>query len=141
IFQPEWDREGVLHFSSDASGWWNLYRLESDGSATALTELRDGEIGAPSWVFGMRRFVFLGDGRIACVVTRGATDSLELLDPRSGRLEPLELEWTEFAAGSFAAAGGVVAFAAASPRTPRTLVLLDLATGELESVRRSLDGA
>ena len=140
IFQPEWDHHGVLHFSSDASGWWNLYRLEPDGSATALTELRAAEIGAPSWVFGMRRFVFLDDGRLACVVTRNAKDSLELLDPQSGRLEPLELEWTEFVASTFAAAGGLVAFAAASPRTPRTLVLLDLATGEQEHVRRSFDG-
>ena len=27
IFQPEWSPRGVLHFVSDRSGWWNLYRL------------------------------------------------------------------------------------------------------------------
>jgi dipeptidyl aminopeptidase/acylaminoacyl peptidase len=140
IFQPEWSPDGLLHFSSDESGWWNVYRLEADGSTTALTELRDAEIGVPAWLFGMRRFCFLEDGRIACVVTREATDSLELLDPGTGRLDPLDLEWTEYSATTFAAGGGCLAFAAASPRTPRTVVLLDLATGEEEHVRRSFEG-
>ena len=27
ICQPEWSPGGVLHFVSDRSGWWNLYRL------------------------------------------------------------------------------------------------------------------
>src|SRR5207244_4628181 len=26
IFQPEWSPEGTLHFVSDRTGWWNLYR-------------------------------------------------------------------------------------------------------------------
>jgi hypothetical protein len=26
VFQPEWSPEGILHFVSDRSGWWNLYR-------------------------------------------------------------------------------------------------------------------
>jgi WD40-like Beta Propeller Repeat. len=27
IIQPEWSPDGVLHFVSDRTGWWNLYRL------------------------------------------------------------------------------------------------------------------
>ena len=27
VLQPEWSPDGVLHFISDRSGWWNLYRL------------------------------------------------------------------------------------------------------------------
>src|SRR3989304_1278271 len=27
IFQPEWSPDGTLHFVSDRTGWWNLYRL------------------------------------------------------------------------------------------------------------------
>ena len=27
IAQPEWSPDGILHFVSDRSGWWNLYRL------------------------------------------------------------------------------------------------------------------
>src|SRR2546427_464946 len=32
IAQPEWSPEGILHFVSDRTGWWNLYRL-LDGPA------------------------------------------------------------------------------------------------------------
>ncbi len=139
VFQPAWSPDGVLHFCSDRSGWWNLYRLEADGSATALTALDDGEIGSPQWVFGMSRYAFLGDGSIACVVTRAATDSLELLAPGSGVLEPLGLQWTDYDATVFAAGGGRLAFAAQSPTTPSTLVVIDPATGGEDVVRRSLD--
>src|SRR3990172_2749368 len=36
IFQPEWSPEGVLHFISDRTGFWNLYRLRA-GGIEALT--------------------------------------------------------------------------------------------------------
>ena len=26
IVQPEWSPDGVLHYSSDRTDWWNLYR-------------------------------------------------------------------------------------------------------------------
>jgi dipeptidyl aminopeptidase/acylaminoacyl peptidase len=139
IVQPEWSADGVLHFGSDRSGWWNLYRLDGTGRVAALTVLADGEIGSSFPFFATQRYGFLADGRIACVVTRAAIDSLELLDPVSGRLEPLDLEWTEYWPTSFAAAGSRIAFAGASPRTPRTIVVLDVATGREERVRRSLD--
>jgi dipeptidyl aminopeptidase/acylaminoacyl peptidase len=139
IFQPEWDPRGALHFSSDRTGWWNLYRLEPDGSVTPLTGLEGAEIGAPGWLFGMRRYAFLDEGRVACVVTRAATDSLQLLELANGRLEPAELEWTEYTASCFTGGDGRLAFAAASPRTPRTLVVLDPLTGNETRVRRSFE--
>jgi dipeptidyl aminopeptidase/acylaminoacyl peptidase len=138
ISQPEWSAEGVLHFSSDRSGWWNLYRLDED-RACAITDLTDGEIGSTFPLLGVSRYGFLADGRIACVVTRDAIDSLELLDPAHGRLEPVDLEWAEYWPTSFAASAGLIAFTGASPRTPRTIVVLDVATGREERVRRSLD--
>src|SRR5918994_1882459 len=35
VVQPEWSAEGSLHFVSDRSGWWNLYR-ERDGQVEPL---------------------------------------------------------------------------------------------------------
>jgi hypothetical protein len=52
IVQPEWSPDGVLHFVSDRTGWWNLYRL-SDGGIDALYTM-DAEFGGPQWVFGDR---------------------------------------------------------------------------------------
>ena len=35
IVQPEWSPDGALHFVSDRSGWWNLYRLVRRPAARA----------------------------------------------------------------------------------------------------------
>ena len=29
VFQPSWSPSGVLHFVSDRSGWWNIYRASA----------------------------------------------------------------------------------------------------------------
>ncbi len=139
IIEPRWSPSGLLHFSSDRSGFWNLYRVEPDGSERALTSLEDGEIGFPSWTFDMRRYTFLDDGRIACVVTRAGADSLELLDPETGRLESLGLDWTAYAPTALAAGGGRIAFAAASPTEPPAVVLLDPVSKREERIRISFD--
>ena len=68
IFQPEWGPDGALHWVSDAGdGWWNLYR---DGER--LTAL-EAELGYPQWVFGLRTYDFLEDGRIACTLIERGT--------------------------------------------------------------------
>ena len=139
VIAPRWSPDGALHFCTDRNGWWNLYRLESDGAHRALTGLDSGEIGFPSWVFDIRRYAFLDDGRIACVVTRAAFDSLELLDPESGGLEPLDLSWTAYSPTALAAGDGGLVFAAASTWEPETLVSWDPATGREQRLRHSLD--
>ena len=134
VIDPRFSPDGELHFCSDRSGRWNLYR-----ESGPLTQLADAEVGFPAWVFGMSRYVFLDDGRIACVVTRDAVDALHLLDPRSGALEPLDLDWTGYSTNALAAGAGRLVYAAASPVKPPTLVALDVATGREEVLRRSLE--
>ena len=102
VVDPQWSPEGVLHYCSDRTGWWNLYR--DDGRP--LTSLEGAELGFPAWVFAMSSYAFLDDGRIACIVTRDAVESLELLDPARGTLESAGLEWTAYSASAFAAGGG-----------------------------------
>ena len=123
ILDPQWSPDGALHFCTDRNGWWNLYRVEEDGGERCLTRLEGGEIGGPAWVFGTSYYAFLGDGRIACVVTRAATDTLELLEPDTGTLEPAGLGWTAYASTALAAGDGKVAFAAASPVDAETVVV------------------
>jgi dipeptidyl aminopeptidase/acylaminoacyl peptidase len=132
VIDPQWSPDGVLHYCSDRTGWWNIYR-----DAEPLTSLTDAEIGFAAWVFGMTRYVFLGDGRIACVVTRRAVDSLCLLD--GGKPEDLGLAWTQYSPNAFAAEGGRVAFAAASPVRSSTLVEYDVERASEDVVRISGD--
>jgi dipeptidyl aminopeptidase/acylaminoacyl peptidase len=132
VIDPQWSADGLLHYCSDRTGWWNLYR---DGEQ--LTSLDGAEIGAPAWVFGVNRYAFLGDGRIACVVTRRAVDALHVLE--DGALRDLGLDWTAYSSTALAAEGGRVVFAAGSPLQPTTLVSYDADTGREIVVRRSLD--
>jgi dipeptidyl aminopeptidase/acylaminoacyl peptidase len=133
VLDPQWSPDGGLHWLSDRTGWWNLYR---DGEP--LTRLEGAEIGFPAWQLGMRRYAFLGDGRIVCVVTRDAVDELHLLDPVDGSLERVAERWTSIGYG-IATAGTRIALVAASPLDPPTLLELDLARGEERVVRRSLE--
>ena len=79
IWQPEWSPAGELHWVSDRSGWWNLYR-----EGGQLTDER-AELGYPQWLFGGSTYAFLEDGTIACVRIERAVERLCLL--RDGRLD------------------------------------------------------
>lgn len=87
IVQPAWSPDGVLHFASDRSGWWNLYVVR-DGGIHPVAPV-EAEIGGPQWMFGQRHFAFLQDGRIvAALVDRGIRRAVLI---EAGRITPLEL--------------------------------------------------
>jgi dipeptidyl aminopeptidase/acylaminoacyl peptidase len=133
IFQPEWGDDGGLYFVSDRSAWSNLY-VERDGEVTALTRER-AEIGYPQWVFDLSRFAFLDDGRIACLVTRDAVDSLELLD--GGELRRVDIPYTNLSA--LRSEGNRMVVVAASPTEPSSVLEIDAGTGQWKVLRRSTE--
>jgi len=61
IFQPEWSPDGVLHFISDRSDWWNLYRWKEDKIEPLL--LKSAEFGIPQWRFGLSTFGFISKSK------------------------------------------------------------------------------
>ena len=91
IFQPSFDAQGRLVFASDRSDWWNLYRREFDGSLRALHPM-EAEFGLPQWVFGMRTWAWLPDGRITCAYTQGGIWRQAILDPDSSEFTPLDTD-------------------------------------------------
>jgi dipeptidyl aminopeptidase/acylaminoacyl peptidase len=130
VFQPGWDGEGRLHWVSDRTGWWNLYREGEN-----LTPI-EAELGAPAWRFDASRYAFLDDGRIACLVTRRGVVSLELLDPETRALKPVELPYAWYS--SFLRASGPrIAVVGAGPREPETLIEHDTSTGETTSYKQA----
>ena len=85
IFQPEWSPDGVLHFVSDRTGWWNLYRWHAAGlTAGRIEQLTDlpAEFGLPQWVFGMSTYGFASAERIICAYTQDGVWHLASLDTR-----------------------------------------------------------
>ena len=135
IFQPEWSPDGTLHFVSDRTGWWNLYR---EGRAEPLNE-REAEFGLPQWGFGMSTYAVVAPGRIVCSYTEHGSSRLAMLDTETGDLEPLETPYSSISHVRAGEEAGGVVFRGSSPTEPTCIVRLDPSTGRHEVLRRSGD--
>ena len=135
IFQPEWSPGGVLHFVSDRTGWWNLYRWR-DGQAEPLAEM-EAEFGEPQWIFGISTYGFEADERLICSYTTKDGSRLATLDTAARKLEPIETPYTGIR--GVVAGPGRAAFLAGSPTECSAVVLLDLTTKRPEVLRRVSD--
>lgn len=133
IFQPEWSPDGILHFVSDRTGWWNLYRWQ-DGRVESLLE-RAAEFGMPQWVFGMSTYAFSSADQLICTYTQQGAWNLGSLNLVTRTLEPIQTPYSEIM--FLRAAAGRVCFQASSPSQPASIVLLHLATRQIEVLRRS----
>nr|WBO81332.1 prolyl oligopeptidase family serine peptidase [Streptomyces sp. SBE_14.2] len=121
IAQADWAPDGALLYTSDRTGWWNLYR---DGRPLCP---REEEFGGPLWKLGHRWFAPLESGLIAVVHGRGAT-ALGILDPETGEVVDAAGPWTEFSP-TLAVLGERVVSVGASPRSAYEVVELDTRTG------------
>ena len=141
IFQPEWSPDGTLHFVSDRTGWWNLYRWRA-GSVEPLCE-KEAEFGAPQWGFGMSTYDFVSPERIVCSYKERGSSHLAFLDTETGVLEPVETPYSSIAfvraAGAAGEAAASVFFIGGSPTKAACIVGLDPSTGMQEVLRRSGD--
>jgi dipeptidyl aminopeptidase/acylaminoacyl peptidase len=136
IICPAWSPDGTLHFVSDRSGWWNLYREEADGEVRPLAP-EHAEFGEPQWTFGMSTYAFLPDGRVACLHGRGPVRRLGLVTPGADRAVPVELPFTDFSPPQLCAFGERLAVIAGSSRRPTAVVVVDPDTAAVEVVRSS----
>jgi dipeptidyl aminopeptidase/acylaminoacyl peptidase len=134
IFQPEWSPSGVLHFVSDRTGWWNLFRYR-DGRAEAL-HLMEAEFGMPQWGFAMRRYGFVLDGGIVAIYREGGLDRVGLFDG-----EILKLLHTAFDVFGYSVAtcGDDLYVTAGSATEPSAVVRIDVATEAVKVIKRSLE--
>ncbi len=130
VFQPSWSPDGLVHFVSDRTNWWNLYREDAAGEVTNLTPT-EAEFGVPMWVFGYATYAFLSDGRIAVAYRRQGLHHLALLDPGTAEMLDLDLPFTCFDP-YLSASGQRLAFIAGGAATPMQVVSLDFATRAVE---------
>ena len=148
VFQPEWSPDGVLYFVSDRTGWWNLYRWlpstppnspelrgeTKGGGVEPLCEM-EAEFGLPQWVFGMSTYAVESANRIICTYTQEGMWYLASLDTQTKQLEVIETPYTDIS--SIHAANNRAVFMAGSATEPTAVVQIDLATRQLEVLRRS----
>ncbi len=135
IFQPEWSPEGILHFVSDRTGWWNLYRLERH----LIQQLcpMEAECGLPQWVFGQRLYDFESSSNIVCAYTQKGMWNLARLNTINGHLDTFDLPYTDF--GNILVRGSQVVCNASSPSHPHSVIAFDLGTHHVSILRQSID--
>lgn len=134
IFQPEWSPDGVLYFVSERTGWWNLYRLNSDASIEALSEMQ-AEFGMPQWGFGMSTYAFESADKIICARIENGISRLALLNTRTKEFETIVSPYTDIR--FVRASPGYAVMRAGSPTETAAIVKLNLETRTFEVLRRS----
>ncbi len=137
VVQPEWADDGSLYVASDRSGWWNLYRVTLDATATALHP-SESEFAGPAWQVGALSYAVLPDGRLACVRTVGGIDALAVLDPATGAVTDVGLGDLQTLRLT-SADGTRLVVRSGGAHSPTGLRSIDVATGEVELVRASSD--
>ena len=135
VCQPEWSSGGVLHFVSDRSGWWNLYRL-ADGVAQALCPMQ-AEFGTPHWTFGVSLYGFASEHQIICAYIEQGASRLARLDCVTGKLHAIATPYQEIR--ELRVGNGFVAVLGGAPTIALELARIDLASGARTILARSID--
>lgn len=132
VFQPTWAPDGSLIFAADPEGWWNLHRR--DGAGVSPIVSMEAEFGLPQWVFGMRTFDVSPSGAIVTAYTRDGVWQLAGID--DGTLQGIEVPFTDIAAPQWV--DDKIIFIGSSAHQASAILLLDPATGAIETLRTSL---
>lgn len=135
IFQPEWSPDGELHFVSDRTGWWNLYRWAGKGGETEALCPMQAECGQGFWQFGMATYGFVGGGDIVMAVVDEGEWGLHRLVAGAGSLKPIDLPFADYY--GVRSNGDRVAFIAAGDREPSSVVLYDSAADTHKVIKQS----
>jgi dipeptidyl aminopeptidase/acylaminoacyl peptidase len=134
ICQPEWSPQGVLHFVSDRSGWWNLYAWQ-DEQARALCPLA-AEFATPHWTFGNALYGFDASGDIVCSYIEQGVSRLARLPAGGGTLQAIDTPYQEIR--ELKVGPGYVVLLAGSPTIAVEIARVFLASGELEVLEQSI---
>ncbi len=161
VIQPRWSPRGVLHYASDRSGWWNLYRVppappsapsasstpstSSDPEATRHEPLwpMRAEFARPPWNFGQSMYDFdhadpAGEAIVCAVIEAGRTRLARLAAPVDGSPRELHVIDTPWAGFDHVQAGeGIVACFGDSPHHVSSVLAIDLASGATRVLRAS----
>jgi dipeptidyl aminopeptidase/acylaminoacyl peptidase len=130
IVQPHWGSDGSLYFVSDRSGFWNIHRA-GDGIGKPVC-LMSAEFAGPAWTFGMRWFGCLGSRTLLASFTESGRWHLGRIDVAGGRLERLDLPFTDVSGLAIEEGRAIVRVGA--PDRPAAIIDLDPATGRYEIV-------
>ena len=136
IFQPEWSPAGVLYFTSDRNGWWNLQRIGEAGQIESICPIK-GELGVPQWLFGMSFYAFASDDLIVCSHIEHGISRLAVLELQTKKLQEIDCPFTDIQ--YLRASNDYAVFRAGSPTEVAAIARLNLATKQIDTLRLSND--
>jgi len=93
IFQPEFSPSGLLHFISDRTGWWNIYRHNGEDIQN-LTPMQ-ADFGVPQWRFGLSTYAIESEERIICSWFKDGAGNLGILQIGKG-VEKVNIPYNYF---------------------------------------------
>ncbi len=130
--EPKWSPDGVLHFMSDRTGFWNLYAWR-DGAAAPILK-KDAEFAGPLWGLGQSNYVFLDGGAIA--VTYGDGGGSHLIAIEAGAVSEIPLPGFTVFGGLRRLDGHTLAMLAGSGTETGALITVDTTSGAVTLIRR-----
>ena len=133
VCQPRWSPSGTLHFISDATGWWNLYRWEGERGEPLFP--MEAEFSGPQWSFGQSSYGFEDNTTILCTYSEKGIRKLARLDTRDRAMDELDISYCGI--GSLQVGQGFAVFLGASTDRPSELVRLNLETLQTTVLRKS----
>jgi dipeptidyl aminopeptidase/acylaminoacyl peptidase len=128
VNSPVWTRDGTLYFISDASGFWNVWELDTRHAKRQVVS-ESAEWAHPMWVVGTHLLRILNTGEIVGIHGNPAHENIAIVDPRSGTWRNLECELTNFS--HFSVQGDRIYAIGGAPKTLAALV--ELSTGNQKS--------
>ena len=95
VNSPVWSPNGNLYFVSDASGFWNVWELNSSGSKRQLVS-ESAEWAHPMWLVGTHLLRILGTGELVGVHGTPAVEKVVIVAPETGSWRDLDCDLTNF---------------------------------------------
>lgn len=135
LIQPEWAPDGTLVFITDDSGWWNLTKWSDDSVRPILAENKDH--GGPAWAFGFSTYSFTSDGSILLKGSRDGSGLLRTIDLDGNPTAETVVRHTSIA--EVQVVGENVAYIGASPTSAAEVVIVDIESGSVTSLKSSSD--
>jgi dipeptidyl aminopeptidase/acylaminoacyl peptidase len=93
VSNPIWSPEGILHYISDCSGWWNIFCLK-DNREINLTPIK-AEFTQPQWQLGINFYDFISKDEIVCTYNQNGIWQLGLLSTSDKQIKQILPQFTE----------------------------------------------
>ena len=137
VTQPRYGPDGALHFVSDRTGWWNLYRADAGASCYEVRALApmEAELAGPDWVFGLSSYAVLADSTIVATWSSDGTGHLGRLLDGADEFVAMQVGYTVF--GGIRPSGAGVVAIAASPSAAAAVVEVAVPSGVATVLRES----